>query len=80
MKQQNQIQHIHLLRPDAFTNKAPHKLVAKNLNMEQENKRKTFIGKKPEKESNMMPKEYKAALTKDAKSGNNRGGSLLLEW
>jgi len=26
-----------------------------------------------------MPKEYKAALTKDAKAFSNRGGSLLLE-
>lgn len=68
-----------MLRPDAFVNKAPHKLVAKNLNSEQENKRKTFIGKKPEKENTAMPKEYKASLAKEAAKIGSRTGSLLLE-
>ena len=47
MKKLNQVRHIHLLKDDAWDDKAPNKLIQKSMNIESENKRIVYIGLKP---------------------------------
>ena len=48
MHEENLMRHIHLLRDDAFQNKAPQKIIANALDEEASNKRIHYIGMKPQ--------------------------------
>lgn len=60
MQELRQIRHLHLLNKDAFSDKAPHKMVAQQLNTEAENKRLIYIGMKPQPKTQEISKESQA--------------------
>ena len=79
MKERGEVQHIHLLRPHAFSPRAPHELVISCLNQESENKRKTFQGLKPQKAKGSQDYAKSSSLGGNNKNQSmNRQGSLLL--
>lgn len=71
MREKKQVLNIHLLKDDAFKNKAPQKLLAQSLALEQDcvNKKVTHIGMEPIKVSHQRA----AARNDDRGDGGGAG-------